>query len=88
MMEMEDKEETMLTTRKCARDKMRDINEEQQSTPWATPRSKKGSNDVNMTPPKIGFVSIHLEQSLMTPLKFIISGIKKLSKQHSQYGNQ
>jgi hypothetical protein len=29
-----------------------------------------------------------LEQSLMTPLKFIISGIKKLSKQHSQYGNQ
>jgi hypothetical protein len=88
MTEMEDKGETMLTIRKCVRDKMMDINEEQQTTPWATLRSKKGSNDMNMTPPKIGFVSIHLEQSLMTPLKFIISGIKKLSKQHSQYGNQ
>ncbi len=88
MMKMKDKEETTLTTKKCAKDEMKDISEEQQTTPWATPRSKKGSNDVNMTPPEIGFVLIHLKQISMTPLKFIISGTKKLNKQHSQYGNQ
>jgi hypothetical protein len=59
---------------------MKDTNKEQQTTPWATPRSKKGSNDVNMTPQEIGFVSIHPEQSPTIPLKFIVSGIKKLSK--------
>jgi hypothetical protein len=34
---------------------MIDTNEEKQTTPWATPRSQVGSNDVNKTPLEIGF---------------------------------
>jgi hypothetical protein len=55
-MEMDDKEETSLITKKCARDEMMNTNEKEQTTPQGTPRPKRSSNDMNMTPPKIGFV--------------------------------
>jgi hypothetical protein len=54
IIETDDEEETTPTTTNCIRDKMMDINEEEQTMPHATPRSKIGSNDVDMTLPKIG----------------------------------
>jgi hypothetical protein len=66
MIEMDDEEETTPTTTKCTRDKMMDTSEEEQTTPHATPRLAIGSNNVNMTFPKIG-----LENNSTTPLKFI-----------------
>jgi hypothetical protein len=59
MIEMDDKEETTPTTTKCTRDKMMDTNEEEQTMPHVTLRSKIGSNDVNMKPPKDWFYVIH-----------------------------
>jgi hypothetical protein len=56
MIETDDKEETMPTNKECEGEKMIDTNEEKQSKPHATPRSKVSSNDVNMTPPKINYV--------------------------------
>ncbi len=41
--------------KKCIRNKMMNTSEEKQTMPWVTPRSQIGSNDVNMTPLKIGF---------------------------------
>jgi hypothetical protein len=55
MMEMDDKEETSVIAKKCVRDEMMNTNEKEQTTPQGTPRSEIGSN-MNMTPPKIGFV--------------------------------
>jgi hypothetical protein len=54
MMKMDHQEETTPTTTKCTRDKMMDTNQEEQTMPQVTQMSKIGSNDVNMTPPKIG----------------------------------
>jgi hypothetical protein len=54
MIETDDEDETTPTTTKCTRDKMMDISEEEQTTPHATTRSEIGSNDVNVTLPKIG----------------------------------
>jgi hypothetical protein len=52
---MDDEEETTPIATKCIRN-----NDKRQwgkqTTPWATPRSKGGSNDVNTTPPKICFM--------------------------------
>jgi len=45
MIKMNDKKETTPITIECAKDEMMDINEKEQTTPWATPRSKIGSND-------------------------------------------
>jgi len=45
MIETYDEMETTPTTIECAKDEMVDINEEEQTTIWATPRSKIGSND-------------------------------------------
>jgi hypothetical protein len=56
MMETNDEEETILTAKKCTRDKMMNTNAKEQTTPQGTPRSKISSNDMNMTPLKIGFV--------------------------------
>jgi hypothetical protein len=56
MMKTNDEEETTLIAKKYVRDEMMNTNEKEQTTPQGTPRTKIGSNDMNMTPPKIGFV--------------------------------
>jgi hypothetical protein len=46
----------MHTTTKCTRDEMTNTSEEEQTTPWTTPRLEIGSNDVNTILLEIGFV--------------------------------
>jgi hypothetical protein len=55
MTDANEKKKTMPIAKKCIKDKMTNTSEEKKTTPWATPRSKIGSNDVNMTPLEIGF---------------------------------
>jgi hypothetical protein len=50
------KRKPLLLLKKCARNEMLNTNEREQTTPQGTPKSKIGSNDMNMTPLKIGFV--------------------------------
>ncbi len=56
MTEMDDEEETTFITKKCARDEMMNTNEKEQTIPQCTPSLEISSNDMNMTPSKIGFV--------------------------------
>jgi hypothetical protein len=53
VIEIYDKEETTPINKECEGDEMTDTSEEEQTMPWPTPRSKVGSNDVNMTPSEI-----------------------------------
>ncbi len=56
MMKIDDKKETTPIATKCVRDEMTNTNEEEKTTPWVTSRSKIGSNDMNKTPSKFGYV--------------------------------
>lgn len=56
MIDTNDEEETTPIGRKCARDEMINTNQEGPTTPWVTQRLETGSNDMNTTPPEIGFV--------------------------------
>lgn len=56
MMKMDDKKETTPTATRCVRDEMTNTNEEEKTTPWATSRSKIGSNDVNKITSKFVYV--------------------------------
>jgi hypothetical protein len=53
IIEINDKEETTPINKECEGGEMMDTNEEEQTMPWPTPRSKVGSNDVNTTPPEM-----------------------------------
>jgi hypothetical protein len=44
-----DEKETTLMITTFSEDVMTNSNDEEETTPWGTPRSKMGSNDVNTT---------------------------------------
>jgi hypothetical protein len=61
-----DKKETTFISKKCEKNKMMDTNDEKQTTPRITLRSKVGSNDICTTPSKISLCNTSSQTSWVT----------------------